>query len=75
MEVMNMPDYGIKKNREGYNDPTAYAAISNIQRDENEQQRRVSELVNVLKFIIDKSGFELMARIELRDKKTGKEFR
>ena len=25
--------------------------------------------------IIDKSGFELMARIEIRDKKTGKEFR
>lgn len=70
-----MPDYGIKKNKEGYNDPTAYAAISKIQRDEIEQQRRVSELVHVLKFIIDKSGFELTARIELRDKKTGKEYR
>lgn len=70
-----MPDYGIKKNKEGYSDPTAYAAISKIQRDEIEQQRRVYELVNVLKYIIDKSGFELMARIELRDKRTGKEFR
>lgn len=70
-----MPDYGPRKNKEGYSDPTAYAAISKIQRDEIEMQRRVSELVNVLKFIIDKSGFELMARIELRDKRTGKEFR
>lgn len=70
-----MPDYGIKKNKEGYHDPTAYAAISKVQRDEIEQQRRVSELVNVLKYIIDKSGFELTARIELRDKRTGKEFR
>ena len=70
-----MPDYGPRKNSEGYNDPTAYAAISKIQRDEIEAQRRVSELVNVLKFIIDKSGFELMARIEIRDKRTGKEFR
>lgn len=70
-----MPDYGIKKNKEGYADPTAYAAISKIQKDETEQQRRVSELVHVLKYIIDKSGFELMARIEIRDKKTGKEFR
>lgn len=70
-----MPDYGIKKNKEGYSDPTAYAAISNVQRAEIEQQRRVSELVNVLKYIIDKSGFELTARIELRDKRTGKEFR
>lgn len=70
-----MPDYGIKRNREGYIDPTAYAAISKIQRDEMEQQRRVAELVNVLKYIIDKSGFELVARIELRDKRSGKEFR
>lgn len=70
-----MPDYGIKRNKEGYNDPTAYAAISNIQREEMEQQRRVSELINVLKYIIDKSGFELTARIQLRDKRTGKEFR
>lgn len=70
-----MPEYGIKKNKEGYNDPTAYAAISNIQREEVEQQRRVSELINVLKYIIDKSGFELTARIQLREKRTGKEFR
>ena len=70
-----MPDYGIRKNKEGYNDPTAYAAISKVQKEEMEQQHRVTELINVLKFIIDKSGFELTARIHLRDKRTGKEFR
>ena len=70
-----MPDYGMRKNREGYNDPTAYAALLKIHKEEIEQQRQVSELINVLKYIIDKSGFELAARIELRDKRTGKEFR
>lgn len=70
-----MPDYGMRKNSEGYNDPTAYAALSKIQRKEIELQRRVSEVINVLKYVIDKSGFELMARIEIRDKRTGKEFR
>lgn len=70
-----MPDYGMRKNSEGYNDPTAYAALSKIQREEIELQRRVSEVINVLKYVIDKSGFELMARIEIRDKKTGREFR
>lgn len=70
-----MPEYGIKRNKEGYSDPTAYAALSKIQKEDIELQRRVSELVNVLKYVIDKSGFELMARIEIRDKKTGKEFR
>lgn len=70
-----MPDYGMRKNREGYNDPTAYAALLKIRKEEIEQQRQVSELIYVLKYIIDKSGFELAARIELRDKRTGKEFR
>ena len=70
-----MPEYGIKRNREGYSDPTAGTAISHILRDEQEQQRRVSELLGVLKYIIDKAGFDLMARIEVRDRKTGKEYR
>lgn len=70
-----MPDYGIKKNSEGYTDPTAHAALRNIIQEENEQQRRVSELVGVLKFIIDKAGYDLIARIELRDRRTGKEYR
>ena len=66
-----MPDYGIKRNKEGYNDPTAYAAIRNIQKEE----QQVAELINVLKYIIDKSGFELTARIQLREKRTKKEYR
>ena len=70
-----MPDYGIKKNCEGYADPTAHAAMRNIIQEEHEQQRRVSDLVGVLKYIIDKSGYDLLARIELRDRKTGKEYR
>ena len=70
-----MPDYGIKKNCEGYADPTAHAAMRNIIQEEYEQQRRVSDLVGVLKYIIDKAGYDLLARIELRDRKTGKEYR
>ena len=70
-----MPDYGIKKNHEGYPDPTAFAALSKVEKEEQEQQRRVSDLVKVLKGLIDFAGFELIARIELRDKRTGKEYR
>ena len=36
---------------------------------------KVNMLIKVLKFIISESGFELAARIELRDKKTGRRFR
>jgi hypothetical protein len=70
-----MPDYSIRKNKEGYNDPTAYAAMMNIQKEEMEKQRRVTELMNVLTYIIDKSGFELTDKIQLREKKAKKEFR
>ena len=70
-----MPDYGIRRNNEGYSDPTAYAALSKIRQEEIEQNRRVAELINVLKYIIDNAGFDLAARIELREKRTGKEFR
>lgn len=70
-----MPDYGIKKNAEGYNDPTAHAALSRIIREENERQRRVTALIGVLKRTIDEAGFDLIERIALRDRKTGKEYR
>lgn len=70
-----MLEYWMRKNSEGYSDPTAYAALTKIRKEEIEQQRQVSELIHVLKYIIDKSGFELLARIELRDKRTRKEFR
>lgn len=70
-----MPDYGLRKNAEGYSDPTAGAALSNILREENEQQKRVTALIGVLKYIIDAAGFDLLERIELRDRKTGREYR
>lgn len=70
-----MPDYGLRKNAEGYSDPTAGTAMSNILREENEQQRRVSSLIKELKSIIDEAGFDLLARIEIRDRKTGREYR
>ena len=59
------------QNSEGYADPTAYNAIRNIDREESEQ-KRVSALVSVLKYVIDAAGFDLVNRIELRDRSTGK---
>lgn len=68
-----MPD--IRKNSEGYADPTAYAALAPVIREESEQQRRVASLIGVLKYIINAAGFDLLARIELKDRKTGREYR
>lgn len=63
------------QNAEGYADPTAYHAIKRVTQEETELDAKVNLLIKVLKFIIAESGFELLARIELRDRKTGRCFR
>lgn len=64
-----------RRNSEGYYDPTAYLGMKPIVDEENALQREVNTLIKVLKYIISKSGFELVSRIEIRDKQTGKTFR
>lgn len=65
------------KNTEGYADPTAGAAI--IQAEprlkKKEYNPEVTALVNILKQIIDIAGYEIVGRVTLRDKDTGKEYR
>lgn len=63
------------KNAEGYADPTAYHALKPIMQEDAALEGKVSFLIKVLKYIIEESGFELLARIELRDKRTGRCFR
>lgn len=64
-----------KRNSEGYYDPTAYYGLRSVIREENALQGEVNALIKVLKYIIDKSGFDLVSRIEIRDRRTGKTFR
>lgn len=62
------------ENAEGYHDPTAYHGTKNIIH-EDEQQKRVNTLIFVLKYITRLAGFELLNRIEIKDRKTGREYR
>lgn len=70
-----MPDYGLRKNSEGYNDPTAHDAMTKVLSEEREQLRRVNMVISVIKSVVELAGFELTARIVLRDRKTGREYR
>ena len=70
-----MAEYGLHKNAEGYTDPTAHDAISKVVREENERQRRVSVVIGILKSAADLAGFDLVNRVVLRDRKTGREYR
>ena len=63
-------DKELRKNASGYNDPTAYIAIKNIDRDE-----RFQKLLHTIFYIVDAAGFEIEGRIVLTDVKTGKTWR
>lgn len=63
------------QNKEGYSDHTAYEGLKPIIREEDEQQKRLNTLIFVLKYIIRLAGYDLLNRVELKDKKTGKEFK
>ncbi len=70
-----MPDFGPHKNNEGYADPTAYHGIKNATQSEKDQDRRVSTLIGAIKGLIDLAGYDLLNRIEVRDRRTGREYR
>ena len=63
------------QNSEGYSDPTAFEGMKPVIREETEQQKRLNTLIFVLKYIIRLAGFELLGRIELKDHKTGREYK
>lgn len=67
------------RNTEGYPDPTAHAAVSSVLREQQEKvieaDTRCNLLIKAIKYIIDLSGFDLLARIEVRDRRTGRVYR
>lgn len=63
------------RNIEGYADPTAFIAVGQVCRKESEADKRANDLIKVLKFIIRSCGFELTERIQLKDTKSGREYR
>lgn len=70
-----MAEYGLNKNSEGYNDPTAYKGMTKVMREEHERQRRVSIVISIIRNVVDLAGFDLVSRIALKDRKTGREYR
>lgn len=62
-------------NASGCKDPTAGEAIIHISKEEHELNQRVHKLIELTKELLNFAGFDLIGRIQIRDKKTGKEFR
>lgn len=67
------------RNSSGYLDKTAGEAWSNIHREERRQESdrmaAISNLIPVMKQTAELAGFEVVGRITLKDKATGKEYR
>ena len=69
----------MNRNAEHCPDPTPGAAWENICKDTRRKEAasllQISILVPILRQIADWAGFEIIGRIPLREKSTGKEFR
>lgn len=68
------------KNAEGYSDPTPGEAMSNIRKEQRQQEAAerlavISRLIPVMKQTAELAGFEVVGRITLKDKETGREYR
>ena len=62
-------------NDKGYPDPTAFQGLNSITQEEQKLDKKVHNLINVLKFIVDWAVFEFIGRIQLRHKESRKEFK
>lgn len=67
-------------NSEGYRDPTAAIAIRNTQHhqtagDWDRERERISDLIHAIRAVAAVGGFEIVGRVVVKDKKTGKVYR
>lgn len=62
-------------NGSGCKDATAFKAIKSADKDIDQENKKVGKIIGTIKSILDFTEFELVGRIELRNKKTGKEFK
>lgn len=63
------------ENGEGYPDPTAYDALKVLSEQQNQDRQRISAVIHTVRCVLDLAGFELINRMELQDKRTGRVYR
>lgn len=61
-----------RRNAEGYLDVTAYLGTKSVIQEENEAERK---LIHTFRLLADMAGFEIVGRITIKHKKTGRIFR
>lgn len=61
-----------RRNAEGYLDVTAYLGTKNVIQEENEAERKNKDLIHTFRLLADMAGFEIVGRITIKHKKTGR---
>lgn len=62
-------------NGSGYADPTAYDALKSMAKADKELEKNVRALVDIIHDVSHIAGFEVVGKIHLKHKKSGKEFK
>lgn len=63
------------RNSEGYSDPTAGAAISTANREEQEVEKLNHKVIQSFRLLVELAGFEIVGRVTLKHKKSGRVFK
>jgi len=69
------------RNHEGYADPTAYEALSAAMAaytaapHVDQEDIRAQRLIKAIKSMIDVAGYDLIARVQIKDRRTGRVYR
>lgn len=63
------------KNCEGYSDPTAGVAISVATKEEQEVEKLNHKVIQSFRLLVDLAGFEIVGRVTLKHKKSGRVFK
>ena len=57
-----------RKNAEGYNDPTAYNAIKNVEQEQDKDDVRFHQLLNTMFSLCELADFHIEGRVVLKIK-------
>lgn len=63
------------KNREGYVDQTAGAAMAATAKEEQDVEKLNHKVIRSFRLLVDLAGFEIVGRVTLKHKKSGRIFK
>ena len=63
------------ENSECYPDPTAYDALKVLDEQQARDRQRISAVIHTVRCVLDLAGFEMVGRIVIQDKRTGRVYR